>query len=334
MLNKHRGEGVKMAWNKNIPDFIYDVIIIGGGPAGLTAGLYTGRAGLKTLLIESLFTSGQAVITDAVENYPGFPDGIKGFDLIEKFKRQAEIFGLESSSGEVKNIQRWKTQNLNLWQVAVDDKTYNTLAIIVAVGARPKELGVPGENKLRGKGVSYCATCDGPFFRNRDIVVIGGGDTAVEEALFLTRFARKVILVHRRGRLRATKVLQDRALSHEKINFVYDSVATRILGETIVEGIRVKNLKTEEESDIPCQGVFIFVGLCPNTGFLEATVQMNKQGYIITDEDMKISIDGIYACGDCRQKLLRQIVTACGDGATAAFSAQRYVEELKGIAYK
>ena len=326
--------GIKMIQNKNIPDFVYDAIIVGGGPAGLTVGLYTSRAGMKSLLIESLAAGGQAAATDAIENYPGFPDRIKGSDLIDKFKRQVEIFGLEFSSGEVKNIERWKTEDFNVWQVVVGDRTYNALAIIVAVGARPKELGVPGENKLRGKGVSYCATCDGPFFHNLDIVVVGGGDTAVKEALFLTRFARKVILVHRRDRLRATKVLQERALSHEKINFIWNSVVTKILGETTVEGIRINNLKTEEESDIPCRGVFIFVGINPNTRFLKATVEMDEEGYIITDENMKTSADGIYACGDCRQKLLRQIVTACGDGATAAFAAQQYVEELKGIAYK
>lgn len=312
--------------NKNI----YDVIIIGGGPAGLTAGLYTSRARLRTLLIEKLAVGGQALTTDAVENYPGFPDGIEGPQLLDKFKRQAEVFGLQFGSGEVKNIRRQKKHGLDIWQVAVEDKTLEALAVIIAVGARPKELGVPGESDLRGKGVSYCATCDGPLFRNQDVVVAGGGNQAVEEALFLSRFAGKVILIHRRDRLRATRILQERALSHKKINFIWNSVVTKILGEGKVKGVKTRNVKTEEENDILCRGVFIFAGMIPNTEFLKETVEMDGEGYIITDESMKTSENGLYACGDCRQKLLRQIVTACGDGATASFSAQQYAEELKG----
>jgi len=313
---------------------IYDIIIIGGGPAGLTAGLYACRSRLKTLLIKSNTIPSQAVVTALIENYPGFPEGIDGFGLIDKFEKQAENFGLESRVGNVKNITLIKNKESNIWQVETDDKIYAGLSLIVASGAKPKELGVVGEEKFRGRGVSYCATCDGAFFKNKDVVVVGGGNTAVEEALFLTKFAKKVILIHRRDRLRATRILQERVLAHEKIDFAWSSEIIEILGKEHVEAVKVKNVTTSAESKIHCEGVFIFIGLIPNTDFLKGVVELDKNGYVITDEEMQGSEKGIFACGDCRKKLLRQIITACGDGATAAFSAQRYVEELKGIAYK
>lgn len=309
---------------------VYDVIIIGGGPAGLTAGLYACRARLKTLLLESYIVPSQTVVTAEIENYPGFPEGISGFELIDKFKKQAKNFGLEFSVGNVKNIQK----DNNKWQVIVEDKTHQCLSLIIATGARAKELGVVGEDKFRGKGVSYCATCDGALFKDKEIVVVGGGNTAVEEALFLTRFGKKVTLIHRRDKLRATKILQERALSHKKIDFVWSSQVIEILGDESVEAVKVKNINTCQESKISCSGVFIFVGLIPNTHFLKGIIELDEEGYIITDDNMKTSQEGIFACGDCRKKLLRQVVTACGDGATAAFSAQRYVEVLKGIEYK
>ena len=308
----------------------YDVIIIGGGPAGLTAGLYAARARLKTLLVESYLVVSQATTTDWIENYPGFLEGIGGFELMDKFKKQAEKFGLELDTGDVRNILRDK----DVWQIETEEKKYNCSSIIVATGARPRELGAAGEEKFRGKGVSYCATCDGPLFKDKDIVVVGGGDTAVEEALFLTRFARKITLVHRRDRLRATKLLHERILAHEKVEFVWSSQVIEVLGNEGVEAVKVKNGTTGEESRISCDGVFIFVGLIPNTNFLKGVIELDRSGYVVADENMKTSKEGIFACGDCRQKLLRQIVTACGDGATAAFSAQQYVEELKGMAYK
>lgn len=311
-------------------DVIYDVIIIGGGPAGLTAGLYTSRAGLKTFLLETYVPSGQAVVTDRIENYPGFPEGINGFELIDRFKRQAQQFGLEIEMSKVSEIRKAKEG----WNVATEGKEYTTLAVIIATGAKPKELGIPGEKELLGKGVSYCATCDGALFKDKDIVVIGGGDTAIEEALFLTKFAKKLTIIHRRNRLRAAKVLQERVLASEKIEIIWDSTATEILGDERAGGIKVKNIKTQEKSTIQCDGIFIFVGLVPNTGFLRKLVKLDKDGYIVANPNMETSKKGIFACGDCTKKLLRQVVTACGDGATAAFSSQQYVEELKGIAYK
>jgi len=306
-------------------DRIYDIIIIGGGPAGLTAGLYTSRARLKTLLIESYTVPSQAVITTAIENYPGYTEEIEGFKLIDKFRKQAEKFGLEFDVGNVGGIQK----NINGWQVEVEDKIHHCLALIIASGARPKELGIPGEGKFRGRGVSYCATCDGAFFKDKDIVVVGGGDSAVEEALFLTKFVKKLTLIHRRDRLRATKVLQERAFENEKIDFIWSSKVIEILGKENVEAVKIKNLHTQQVSEIPAQGVFIFVGLIPNTDFIKGIIQLDEAGYIITDEAMRTSKEGIFACGDCRKKLFRQIVTACGDGATAAFSTQKYLEEFK-----
>ncbi|MFC1623962.1 thioredoxin-disulfide reductase [Candidatus Omnitrophota bacterium] len=311
----------------------YDVVIIGGGPAGLTAGLYASRAGLKTLLIESFKVAGQAVITDCIENYPGFPDGINGFELIERFKKQAQKFGTELTAGNIKKICEYK-ENYKGWKVESEGKTYSSLSLIIASGARPKKLGVPGEEKLQGKGVSYCATCDGALFKDKEIVVIGGGDTAIDEALFLTRFGKKVTLVHRRDRLRATKVLQEKVLSNKKMEFAWDSELIEILGEDKVKGAKVRNKKTGKETNLSCDGVFIFVGYLPNTDFSKGLLELNKDNYIETNDNMETSKKGIFACGDCRKKLLRQVVTACGDGAVASFSAQQYVEELKGIGYK
>ncbi|HAZ10536.1 MAG: thioredoxin-disulfide reductase [Omnitrophica bacterium GWA2_41_15] len=300
----------------------YDVIIIGGGPAGLTAGIYTSRARLKTLLIESVSIPCQAVTTDHIENYPGFPDGVNGFELIEKFKVQALKFGTEFVSGEVKDIKESKPG----WQIVTEDKTYTALSVIIATGASPKRLDVPGEDKFRGRGVSYCATCDGALFKNKEVVVVGGGDTALEEAIFLTRFAKKVTVIHRRNALRGTKILQERAAANKKIEFVWDAVISEILGEAKVSAVKVKNVKTCAEKDLSCDGVFIFVGYTPNTGFLKDALSMDESGYIIVDDNCLTSKPCIFACGDCRKKLLRQVVTACGDGAIAAFSCQRYLE--------
>lgn len=300
----------------------YDVIIIGGGPAGLTAGIYASRARLKTLLIESFSVPCQAVTTDHIENYPGFPEGVNGFELIEKFKKQAEKFGTEFIAGEVKSIK----ENNPGWQVITEDKSYIARSVIIASGASPKKLNIPGEDKFRGRGVSYCATCDGALFKNKEVVVAGGGDTALEEALFLTRFVRKVIVVHRRNALRGTKILQERALSNKKIEFIWDAVISEILGATKVSGVKVKNVKTGVEKDLSCDGVFIFVGYTPNIVFLKDLLVLDESGYIIAEDNCRASKPGIFACGDCRKKLLRQVVTACGDGATAAFSCQHYLE--------
>lgn len=312
----------------------YDVIIIGGGPAGLTAALYTSRARLKTLLIESFSVPGQAIITGHIENYPGFPEGINGFELIEKFKKQVDTFGAEFKVEDVKGIEKCKDRDCDGWKVKTDKKNYCSMSLIIATGARPKKLGAPGEDALQGRGVSYCATCDGPLYKDKHVVVMGGGDAAVEEALFLTKFAKKVTLVHRRDRLRATKILQERALSNKKIEVIWDSRIIEILGREKVAAVKLNNIKSGREEDIPCDGVFIFIGYTPNTDFIRGTVKLDKDGYIVTEGNMATSKKGIFASGDCRKKLLRQVVTACGDGAEAAYSLQQYVEELKGVGYK
>ena len=300
----------------------YDVIIIGGGPAGLTAGIYASRARLKTLLIESFSVPCQAVTTDHIENYPGFPEGINGFELVEKFKKQAEKFGAEFVVSEVKTIK----ENNSFWQVITEDKSYIARSVIIASGASPKKLDIPGEDKFRGRGVSYCGTCDGALFKDKEAVVAGGGDTALEEAIFLTRFVRKVTVVHRRNALRGTKILQERAFANKKIEFIWDSVVTEIKGANKVTGVKIKNVKTSAETDFSCDGVFIFVGYTPNTSFLKDVLSMDESGYIIADDNCLASKPGVFVCGDCRKKLLRQVITACGDGATAAFSCQHYIE--------
>ena len=308
----------------------YDLIIIGGGAAGLTAGIYAGRARMKTLLVEGVAPGGQAASTDVIENYPGFPETISGLDLMEKMSKQAEKFGLEMVVEIVEGL-RLKVKSEII--VRTQKKGYDALSVIIAVGGEPRKLGVPGEGELQGRGVSYCATCDGPLFRDKEIIVIGGGNTAVQEALFLTKFGSKVTLIHRRDRLRAAKVLQERVLSHPKIDMVWNSVVTGILGKDTVEGVRVKNGQSGEEKEIPARGVFILAGIEPGTDFLRGFLDMDEEGYIITDENMKTSRDGIYACGDCRRKRFRQVVTACGEGATAAMAAQHYIDKLKGTAY-
>lgn len=315
-------------------EIIYDAIIIGGGPAGLTAGIYLSRARMNTLLIEKALPGGQAILTEIIENYPGFPHGIAGPELMQKMEEQAVGFGLKIEYGEVEEIKIKEGKEGRVRIVKIYNKEYKTLTIILASGAEASKLEVPGEDELRGRGVSYCGTCDAPFFKDQKIVVVGGGDTAIEEALYLTKFVREVTIIHRRDRLRATKILQERVFSNKKINFSWDSIATKILGKEKVEGVLIQNKKTGEEKEISCQGVFVFVGNIPNSKFLKDLVKLGKKGYILTDDNMMTSQDGIYACGDVRKKLLRQVVTACGEGATAAFAAQKYIEELKGISYK
>lgn len=315
-------------------EVIYDAIIIGGGPAGLTAGIYLSRARMNTLLIEKALPGGQAILTEIIENYPGFPLGITGPELMQKMEEQAVRFGLKIEYGEVAEVRIKEGKEDKVKIVKINNQEYRTLAIILTSGAEASKLGVPGEEKLRGRGVSYCATCDAPFFKDQKIVVVGGGDTAIEEALYLAKFVREVTIIHRRDRLRATKILQERVFANKKINFVWDSVVTKISGKEKVESVLIQNKKTGEEKEISCQGVFVFVGNVPNSKFLNESIKLDLKGYILTDDNMMTSQEGIYACGDVRKKLLRQVVTACGEGATAAFAAQRYIEELKGISYK
>ena len=316
---------------KDKEEIIYDAIIIGGGPAGLTAGIYLSRARMNTLLIEKALPGGQAILTEIIENYPGFPHGIAGPELMQKMEEQAVRFGLKIEYGEVEEV---KIKEDKVKIVKINNKEYRTMTIILASGAEAQKLGVPGEEELRGRGVSYCATCDAPFFKDQKIVVVGGGDTAIEEALYLTKFVREVTIIHRRDRLRATKILQERVFANKKINLAWDSVVTKVLGKEKVEGILIQNKKTGEEKEVPCQGVFVFVGNVPNSKFLNELIKLDQKGYILTDDNMMTSQEGIYACGDVRKKILRQVVTACGEGATAAFAAQKYIEEIKGVSYK
>ena len=312
---------------------VYDIIIIGGGPAGFTAGIYAARARMNTLLIESFSVMGQATMTEVIENYPGI-ERIGGFDFVSALKKQAEAFGLKTSQGTVKRISQPEEKGAPVWLVEDDNGTHEALSVIVASGARPKKLQVPGEKELLGKGVSYCAVCDAAFFRDKEVIAVGGGDTAVEEALYLARFAKKVKIVHRRDSLRAAKVLQERVFASKKMEFVWDSTVESINGADKVEKIIVKNVKTGEKKDIPCDGVFVFIGWHPNTDFIKDVVNENIKGGIMVDKEMRTSQEGVFACGDCCHKVLHQVVTACGDGAVAAFSAQQYVEELKGTAYR
>lgn len=316
----------------NLPQYDYDTIIVGGGPAGYTAGIYAARSGLKTLLVEGAATVSQITITDLIENYPGIPDGINGFDLMQLFKKQALNFGLEIVAGDVQSIQKSANAPI-LWNVDVSGKAYQTLSIVAATGAQWNKLGVPGEEAFAGKGVSYCATCDGPFYRNKDVIVVGGGDTAIQEALFLTHFARKVTVIHRRDRLRAAAILQKRAFAEKKIEFVWKATLAEVAGTDFVTGVRVSDVESGKISAIEAEGVFIFVGRTPTTGLFRDIVNMDKGGYIITDDNMLTSAAGIFAAGDCRAKQFRQVVTAAGDGANAIYSAELYVDELKGQAY-
>lgn len=304
---------------------VYDVLVIGGGPAGLTAGLYAARAGRKVALIEKAMPGGQAFLTNEIENYPGFPEGIGGPELMMAFQQQATRFGLEIINGEIVSVDlAGETKKL----VAADGQEYLAKAVIIATGAQPKNLGVPGEEEFRGRGVSYCATCDGAFFRGKKVAVVGGGDSAVEEALFLTRFASRVVIIHRRDQLRAINVLQERARSNEKIEFRLNHVVEAILGDQKVERLRLKNVVTGEVVEEEFDGVFVFVGTQPNTKFLEGVLALDEQGRIITNETMGTSLKGVFAAGDVRNTPLRQVATAVGDGAIAAYSAEHYLANI------
>jgi len=304
---------------------MHDLIIIGGGPAGLTAGLYTARARLDVLLLERLAPGGQVLNTDWVENYPGFPDGISGFELVERMKTQAENFDLPIRLEEVVELESSPEKKI----VTTNKGQLEARALLIATGATPKKLGIEGEELLTGKGVSYCATCDGPFYKDQEVVVIGGGDTALEEAIFLTRFASTIHLAHRRDELRGVRLLQDRAMAQEKIKFIWDTIPLKILGENGVEGIELKNVKTGEISHKEVQGVFIFIGTEPNADLIKGTVEQDENGFVVTDEKMETSAPGVFAAGDIRSKPWRQISTAVGDGATASFYAEKYLEDLQ-----
>lgn len=302
----------------------YDLLIIGGGPAGLTAGMYGARGGLNTLILEKGAPGGQAAQTDRIENYPGFPEGISGVELAMKFAEQAQRFGTKLEMATVEKVD-FTGKLKRVWTA---EGEYTGKAVIIATGASPRSLEVPGEEALRGRGVSYCATCDGAFFRGKKVAVVGGGDSAVEEALFLTRFAEQVIIIHRRDKLRAAQVLQQRAREHPKITFCWNTVVEAILGESKVEALRLKDVVSGAVREEGFDGIFIFIGHKPNTAFLLGALTLDEGGYIVTGEDLSASVPGVFAAGDVRAKAFRQIATAVGDGAAAAMAAEKYLAEL------
>jgi thioredoxin reductase (NADPH) len=306
---------------------VRDVIIIGSGPAGYTAALYAARARLQPLVFEGSVTAGGALMnTTDVENFPGFPDGILGPDLMDQLRKQAERFGSELVPDDVTEVDLRATPKV----VKVEEQTYNARTVIIATGSGYRELGVPGEKLLSGHGVSWCATCDGFFFREQDIAVIGGGDSAMEEATFLTRFARSVTIVHRRDTLRASKIMQDRALANPKIQFVWDSEVAEILGDDRVAGIQLRNVKTGEESKLPVTGVFVAIGHDPRSELFVGQLTADADGYLqVQHPSSRTAIDGVFACGDVVDRTYRQAVTAAGTGCVAAIDAERWLAEHK-----
>ena len=311
---------------------IYDVVIIGSGPAGLAAGLYAARSGMATLILEKEKVGGQIVITDEVENYPGgMLEGESGFTLTDRMAKQCDKFGVERVMDPIVELHLEGQPK----RLVGKKGEYLAHTVIIATGARPRLIGCPGEKELTGKGVSYCATCDGAFFEGLPIYVMGGGDSAVEEAIYLTKFGRKVTIIHRRDELRAVKHLQEMAFKNEKIDFMWNSVIEEIKGEDIVESMVVKNVKTGERTEIVADeedgtfGIFVFIGMLPQNEIFKGMVDMSPEGYIITDENMKTNIPGVFAAGDIRVKSLRQVVTAAADGAIAATQAFWYAEEQK-----
>lgn len=300
-----------------------EVVVIGAGPAGLAAALYAGRARLATVVIERGAAGGQASTTHLIENYPGFPEGITGPDLMQRMEQQARRFGAEFRYAEVRALATGEDDGGFL--ISTSEGNLRAPAVIVATGTEPVRLGVPGEDRLRGSGVSYCATCDGAFFRDKHVLVVGGGDSAIVEALFLTRFASRVTVVHRRDELRATKVVQEDAFKNPKIGFVWNSVVDEILGVDRVEGVILRDTRTDEKRRLDADGVFVAIGSRPDTGFVAGLVDLDPQGYIVTDDRMRTRTRGLFAAGDVRAKTVRQVVTAVADGAMAAVEAERHI---------
>lgn len=304
----------------------YQVVVIGGGGAGLTAALYTSRAKLTTALIEKLTPGGQIALTDLVENYPGFPEGILGPEISMKMEEQARKYGTEILYKEVKQIKQNAEDKSFILEMA--DEQIRAKSVILAAGASFRMLGVPGEKELTGKGVSYCATCDGAFFKDKEVVVVGGGDSALQEGLFLTRFATKVTIIHRRDQLRASPILQQRAKEHEKIDFIWDTTVEEVKGTGKVETIVLKNVKSGEKSDFVTQGIFIFIGHDPNSGFIKDFVELDEHQYVKSlAGTVKTSIPGVYAAGEIRAGATKQLIAACGEGCEAALAAQAYLED-------
>jgi thioredoxin reductase (NADPH) len=308
---------------------VENVLIIGSGPAGLTAALYAARANLEPLLFTGNEIGGQVSITSEVENYPGFPEGLTGPELVEKFQKQAERFGARVEFAEVTEVDF----GAQPFRAKSYDNEYEAQAIIVATGASPRKLGVPGETEFVGRGVSYCATCDGFFFRDKDVIVVGGGDSALEEGVFLTKFASRVRIVHRRDQLRAGFTLQERAKRNEKIDFVWDTVVTEVNGNGAVESVQVKNMKTDEVSILDTEGVFVYIGHYPNSELFKGKLEMDEHGYLITDRSSRTSVPGVFAAGEIADPVFRQVVTSAGEGCKAAIQVERYLAELEDRAY-
>ncbi|MDO5715368.1 MAG: thioredoxin-disulfide reductase [Tissierellia bacterium] len=311
---------------------MYDIVILGGGPAGLSAGLYAARSHKKTLIIEKAMEGGQIAETVGVENYPGI-ETISGMELGMVMAKQVKNFGGEIVTDEIESVElKGKTK-----KIVGKFNEYKAKTVIVATGAHPREIGVPGEEEYKGKGISYCATCDAPFYEDLDVYVVGGGDSAVEEALYIANFAKQVYIIHRRDALRAAKNIQEQAFAHEKIDFIWDTVVEEIKGDKIADELVLRNVKSGEIRHITSEkepfGIFVFIGYIPNTELFKDVLEL-EDGYIVTDDEMRTNIEGVYAAGDIRVKTIRQVVTAAGDGAIAAMNAQKYVDAMEGNLYE
>jgi thioredoxin reductase (NADPH) len=302
---------------------LYDIIIIGAGAAGMAAGLYSARGRMKTLMLERLAVGGQLALTEYIDDYPGYADGISAIDLSNAMEAQTKRFGLESTYKEAITVELEGRVKL----IHTDDITYQAKAVIIATGGYPARIGVPGEEELQGRGVSYCAVCDGAFFQNVPLAVVGGGDSAVEESDFLTRYGSKVTLIHRRNELRAARILQEHVFANPKIEILWDTVVDEIEGEEGVTGLTLRNVKDNSTTKLPVEGIFIFVGYKPHTAFLDGALDLNDGGYIVTNEEMETNIPGVYAAGDVRAKSLKQITTSVADGSIAALNADKYIKE-------
>jgi len=327
-LTRHQQETQPGTETEQEADRIYDLIILGGGPAGLTAAIYAGRARIKTLVLAGSLPGGQPANTDVVENFPGFPEGVSGPELAQRFQGQAERFGAQVVLDSATEVDF----STSPFTVRTYEAVYKARAVIVATGAAPRRLGVPGEERFFGRGVSACATCDGFFYQGKRVVVVGGGDSAVVEGIFLTRFAREVIIVHRRDQLRATKIYQERALANPKIRFLWDTVVEEILGERAVTGVRVRNVRTGESSTIETDGVFIYVGMEPKTEMFAGQLELDERGYIISDRRQHTSVPGVFVAGDVQDPLYRQIAVAVGTGAIAAMEVEKFLGEYPNSA--
>ncbi len=313
----------KISGSDGDPNKVEKMIIIGAGPAGLSAALYAARAELEPLVLTGMSLGGQASLTHMIENYPGFPEGVGGAELGELFQKQAERFGARFEFDSVTEVDFSKTP----YSVRTYGQEYRTDTVIISTGASPVYLGIPGEKEMTGKGVSYCGTCDGWFFKDRDIVVVGGGDSALEEGIFLTRFAKSVTIIHRRDELRAGKILQSRAFNNPKIEFIWDTVVEKINGDNSVESVLLKNVKTGETTNHPTEGVFVFIGHTPNTDLFKGQLDMDENGYLEVDSKMQTKKLGIYAAGEVMDSSFKQVVTSAGWGAAAAIQATRFLEE-------